>query len=266
MIPILLSMNPSKPVRNLLYVCLPICLIGLLATQTRGLWLSAIISFALYICIRLFKSRTLRLAHLLKSGLAILLLVAIAEVILRISAGVGFLHFVQTRLMAHESNELINPYSSLGYRIHESLVVWEKRTWFGHGSGARLYIFFTQMGMSKFINWWSIHSEYFEILHKYGFLGLGIFMTFILGLLLRAYRIAVHGKAFTSGLGFLVFTTLTNHCLVSITSGYLVRENVMLYMVLLVGIVERYYPRVFPASAPVALNPEADPAMGLNLG
>jgi hypothetical protein len=261
MIPILLSLNPERRTRNLLFVCLPICMIGLLATQTRGLWLSSIISYSVYIGIRLVKTKTLNIRSLLKSAQVALGLFVVAEIIFRITIGVGLLEFVQNRLMAHSNNELVNPYSSLGYRLHESMVVWEKRSWFGHGSGARLYLFFTQMGMSKFINWWSIHSEYFEILHKYGFIGLGIFMWFILSLIRRSFRIAIHGKAFPSAMGYLALTTLLNHCLVSITSGYLIRENVMLYMVLMVGIVERYYPRVFPgiAAGPV---PAAAPASG----
>jgi hypothetical protein len=247
-IPILLTLNPEKRVRILLYVCLPICLVGLLATQTRGLWLSSLIAFIIYAGVRLAKARTLKVGALLKSAQAILALVVLAEVLLRLSVGSGVIDFVQTRLFQHSNNEFINPFSSLGYRIHESLVVWEKRTWFGHGSGARLYLFFTQLGLSKFINWWSIHSEYFEILHKYGFIGLGIFMTFIMSLMWRAYRIAMRGKAFPSAMGFLVFTTLINHCLVSITSGYLIRENVMIFLVVLIGIVERYHPRVFPSA------------------
>jgi O-antigen ligase/polysaccharide polymerase Wzy-like membrane protein len=248
-IPILLTLNPEKRIRTLLYFCLPICLVGLLATQTRGLWLSSLISFILYAGVRIAKARTIKVGAILKSAQAILGLLLLAEIILRLSVGTGLIDFVQTRLMAHSNNEFINPYSSLGYRIHESLVVWEKRTWFGHGSGARLYLFFTQMGLSKFINWWAIHSEYFEILHKYGFVGLGIFMAFILTLMWRAFRMAMRGKAFPSALGFLVFTTLVNHCLVSITSGYLIRENVVIYLVMLIGIVERYYPRVFPAAS-----------------
>jgi hypothetical protein len=250
MIPVLLSLDPGPPVKKILYLCMPVCLLGLLATQTRGLWLSSMISFAFYLGFRLTKTRTLKLGAVLKVGQSVLGLLLLAEVILRATSGVGVLDFVQTRMMAHSNNEFINPYSSLGYRIHESLVVWEKRTWFGHGSGARLYLFFTQLGMSKFVNWWSIHSDYFEILHKYGFIGLGIFMWFILGLIRRSLGMAMKGKAFPSAMGFLVFTTLINHCLVSITSGYLIRESVMLYMVLITGIVERYHPRVFPSSLP----------------
>ena len=246
LIPILLTLNPEKRTRMFLYACLAICLLGLLATQTRGLWLSTLITFFLYGALRLARSKTIKIGAVVRSAQIALAMLIAGEAILRLSLGVGILEFIQSRMMAHSNNELINPYSSLGYRIHESLVVWEKRTWFGHGSGARLYLYFTQMGMSKFINWWSIHSEYFEILHKYGFVGLGIFMVFLIGLIRRAYRIAMHGKAFPSAMGFLAFSIMINHCLVSITSGYLIRENIMLLMVLMVGIVERYYPRVFP--------------------
>ena len=53
----------------------------------------------------------------------------------------------------------------------------------------------------------------------------------------------MRGTRYPSAIGFAVLITLCNHCLVSITSGYLIRENVMLYMVLLVGMAERYLPR-----------------------
>ena len=162
---------------------------------------------------------------------------------MRLSIGMGLFDFIRMRTTSFSPQELVDPASSLGYRITESLVVWEKRSWFGHGSGAPDYLYFTQLGNSKFINWWSIHSEYFELLHKYGFVGMGLFMWFLLVLMIRALRMAFHAKAFVSAMGFLVLTTVINHALVSITSGYLIRENVMLYLVLMVGIVERFHPR-----------------------
>jgi O-antigen ligase len=183
-----------------------------------------------------------------------LILLGAAEILLRVSTGKGLEGYLLDRLTAHQAGELVNPWSSLGYRIHESLAVWEKRTWFGHGSGARLYLFFTQLGMSKYINWWSIHSEYFEMLHKYGFVGLGIFLWFLGAVLIRARRLAMQGARFPSAIGFVALITLVNHCVVSITSGFLVRENVMLYMAMIVGMVEYYLPRTAPV--PAAMHPD----------
>jgi hypothetical protein len=230
--------------KRLLYGSLILCAFGLLATQTRGLWLSTLVSLGVYFAVRMGKSGSLKPASLLKWCFGLLLTLAIGEILLRISVGMSMVSFIHARLTAVRPQELIDPSSSLGYRIHESLVVWGKRSFFGHGSGARLYLYFTQLGLSKFINWWSIHSEYFELLHKYGFFGLGLFMWFIVSMLRRSLRIARSEQAFVSAMGFIVLTTVLNHCVVSITSGYLIRENVMLWLVLMVGIAERYYPRV----------------------
>jgi O-antigen ligase len=247
--PILLGLDLTRATRRILVACLALCLLGLIAAQTRGLWLSVIVSFALYMAMRMRHSRRFGVGALLNRLPLILLLLAAIELILRFSSGKGAADFLMNRLSASQSNELVDPWSSLGYRIHESLVVWEKRTWFGHGSGARLYIFFTQLGMSKFINWWSIHSEYFEILHKYGFAGLGLFLWFLAATLRRAWKVAMSGSRYPSAIGYVAVITLVNHGVVSITSGYLVRENVMLYMVLVVAMVERYRSRLEPAAA-----------------
>jgi hypothetical protein len=243
LVPILLGLDLSKRIRGFLFASLVLCLMGLLACQTRGLWISAAASFLVYGALRIRKAGLIGLDEFRKRLPVVILLLLSAEAILRLSSGTGLGGFLLHRLTAHSANELINPWSSLGYRIHESLVVWQKRTWFGHGSGARLYLFFTQLGMSKFINWWSIHSQYFAILHKYGFIGLGLFLWFLAATLRRALRLAMRGARYPSTIGFAALITLINHCLVSITSGYLIRENVMLYMVAIVCMVECYLPR-----------------------
>ncbi|MBW8886719.1 MAG: O-antigen ligase family protein, partial [Fibrobacteres bacterium] len=249
LVPILLGLDLSKRIRGFLFASLVLCLMGLLACETRGLWISAAASFLVYASLRIRKAGFIGFDGLRKLLPALVLLVVSAEAILRLSSGTGLGGFILNRLTAHSANELVNPWSSLGYRIHESLVVWQKRTWFGHGSGARLYLFFTQLGMSKFINWWSIHSEYFETLHKYGFIGLGLLVWFLAATLRRALRLALRSARYPSTIGFAVLITLLNHCLVSITSGYLIRENVMLYMVVLVCMVERYLPRIEPIAS-----------------
>jgi hypothetical protein len=259
LVPILLGLDLSKRIRGFLFASLVLCLMGLLACETRGLWISAAASFLVYASLRIRKAGFIGFDGLRKLLPALVLLVVSAEAILRLSSGTGLGGFILNRLTAHSANELVNPWSSLGYRIHESLVVWQKRTWFGHGSGARLYLFFTQLGMSKFINWWSIHSEYFETLHKYGFIGLGLLVWFLAATLRRALRLALRSARYPSTIGFAVLITLLNHCLVSITSGYLIRENVMLYMVVLVCMVERYLPRIEPIASKTSRPMEAPP-------
>lgn len=244
MIVALLPITRNPAARRLLFLALPISVLGLLATQTRGLWGSTLAALLFYVALRMTKARVISFAKMFKTLQVILVFLVLSEALMRLSIGMGLFEFIHMRTTSFAPQELVDPGSSLGYRIHESLVVWEKRSWFGHGSGARVYLYFTQLGNSKFINWWSIHSEYFELLHKYGFVGLGLFMWFLAALMIRARRMAFHGNAFVSAMGFLVLTTILNHALVSVTSGYLIRENVMLYLVLMVGIVERFHPRV----------------------
>jgi hypothetical protein len=128
--------------------------------------------------------------------------------------------------------ELADPFSSMGYRLHESWAIWDQRTFFGHGTGATLRLYFTQLGLSQFYDWWSIHSGYFEILHKYGFLGLGIFTWMYVAFLIRAKRHLASPDKFTQIFGGVLFAVLVNHAVVSITTGYFLRWAVLLWIIL----------------------------------
>jgi hypothetical protein len=128
----------------------------------------------------------------------------------------------------------------MGYRIYESYMVWRNKTLFGHGSGARILLLFTQWYPPRFIKWWAIHSGYFDLLHKYGFIGLGLYISIILLMLKRGMFLMRTRKRITQTFGTIVFLTLLNHAAVSITSQCFFRENVMIYIVLLIGIVEYY--------------------------
>lgn len=240
---VLLRLDWSGRMKLFLRVCLGVCVLGLLATQTRGLWLSTVACLLIYAGIQILRNRGMGWRRMAEGLPVMLILLLAVEGIFRLALGKGILDFVQARLSSAQPDELIDPFSSMGYRLHESAAVWEKRSWFGHGSGARLYLFFTQLGMSKFINWWSIHSEYFELLHKYGFLGLGLFMAFLAVLLRRSWQVAGRPNRAVSALGLVALLTVLNHMLVSVTSGYLIRENVMIWLVLMVVIAHRYRPR-----------------------
>jgi O-antigen ligase len=244
----LLPVARGARLRLVLVAALAVNSVGLIATQTRGLWGSVLISLAAYAAVKMMRGGFNPRA-VLKGTQAVLLMAILAEAVTRLSVGIGLLEFISMRAMAFSPGELVDPYSSLGYRIHESLVVWEKRSLFGHGSGARLYLFFTQLQINGFLDWWSIHSEYFEILHKYGFVGLGLFLWFLLALARRALSLSLSRRTLPSALGLVAMATVLNHSLVSITSGYLIRENVMLWLVLMVGIVDRYQPLAASAKA-----------------
>jgi hypothetical protein len=213
---------------------------GLIAGQTRGLWLSTAGSLLLLFLIPLFKTRKATEASPIRILISGFLFVLILGTAFKLSTDHDLIRFVKNRMTEFSPYELIDPNSSLGYRIHESLAVWEKRTWLGHGSGGRIRLLFTQFGEPKMMDWWSIHSEYFEMLHKYGFIGLILFVFFHIYAALKSARIWLKGSALLQPLGAISCILIINHAVISITAGFLIRENVMGLMVLLLVIAEKF--------------------------
>jgi O-Antigen ligase len=233
----------TMKVRLWIYAGLIGCVLGLLATQTRGIWLATSASIGVFVFLNAVRDHRTFIPKALKVALVGLVLLAAAETAMRITRGSGILGFVGSRMTQISPTELVDPYSSLGYRLHESYEVWLDRSTFGHGSGARLRLFFTQMSTNKIMDWWSIHSQYFEVLHKYGFVGLAIFLSLFLSLGVKSFRISRSSKRFISTIGFVVLLCLINHSIVSITSRYLIRDNVMLAIALFFALSERYSQR-----------------------
>jgi hypothetical protein len=143
-----------------------------------------------------------------------------------------------------DNTELINPFSSLGYRIYESVSVWLKRSLWGHGTGAYLYLFQTQMGRMKFLYWQSIHCEYMEILHKWGFFGLGLYFVFIATYLFQSFKLFISKKKFVSLIGAIAFLTFSNTLIISVTSGYMFRVNMLMWVNLMIGVIVNYRTRL----------------------
>lgn len=242
---VLFTLPQLQKWRRVLGFCLVLCFLGLLVTETRGVWMGAALSLLLYATIQVAGSNRTRLVRIGKVLATIVLLFVAASFLLRLTINYDITARVRDRFAQGGSvSELINPYSSLGYRLHESYAVWEQRSWFGHGTGARLHLFFTQMGKSEMMDWWAIHSEYFEILHKYGFVGLALFLLLLGMMAWRALRLALMKKSVHSAMGFSVLLSLANHAVASITSGYIIREHVAIYLVVLIVILERFYPAV----------------------
>jgi hypothetical protein len=235
--PILISLTKSQSQKFWIGLLGFLNLVGLIATQTRGLWISTLTGLLLlgFIAwsrdggktIRLYAWRTITWV-----GAAL-----VSQLLLGWLTGASVLTLISKRMTSMSDNELIDPFSSLGYRLHESYVVWLNRTWLGHGSGAKLKIYFTQFhGEGKIINWWSIHSEYFEALHKYGYVGLALMCLFFISLFFRGMSITKSRNGFKANMGAIIACTVLNHAIVSITAGYLIRENVMIYLVFIFGI------------------------------
>lgn len=237
---IMLLFVKKNQARMLLFACFFISVFGLLTTQTRGLWLSTVLSLIVYF---LFVFRKLKLSLFFKY-----LLIGI-PVLFAINYLLQFFGFritdiIAHRMMAFSSDELINPFSSLGYRIYESYVVLKNMTIFGHGSGATLYLFFTQTAEPKFMYWWSIHSQYFEFLHKFGIIGLSIWIVLIVKILFSAKVLINNSNSFTKTIGFIIYLVILNHSFVSITSSYLFKENVSFFIAVLIGLTQYYHVRL----------------------
>jgi hypothetical protein len=220
----LLEAKVGKKVKWLLGAGLLINLIGLVATQTRGLWLSTVLALALVYGIRAVASKTLRLPALIWGAVFAVLVMVVINLAMASLTGMSLEDLVIKRFAADiEPDELINPYTSIGYRIHESWVIWDQRTFFGHGTGALLHLFSTLYRPGYYLDWWAIHSGYFEILHKWGFVGLGIFLWMFWALFASGWRKARSNSKATALFGSVIIAVLANHAFVSVTSGYFLR-------------------------------------------
>jgi O-antigen ligase len=234
---ILLNFIKEKKIRLAIIVSIIINFLGLLVTQTRGIWLSTLISIILYLFISI---KGTRVSKLIKNSVIIGMSIFTLLIILELTLNLNVAHYVTERLSERQKYELINPYSSMGFRVYESYMVYKHRSLFGHGSGARLYMFHPLRGM--WINWWYFHSEYFEMLHKYGYVGVVLLLIIIVLTLSRSFKMFIHPKKTIRTLGAISFCSLLSISIFSVTSGYLSRPNVMFLLLLIYGCTEKYYP------------------------
>jgi hypothetical protein len=233
--------NPG--IRKVIIVCFFLCLAGTLLSQSRGLWLATILSLSVFGLVYM-KHRGVRFSFLLKYAvLAIVLLAVVCGAVLPLLFKFDVFALIIGRMSEFSVSDIINPYSSVGYRIYESYMVLQNLSWFGHGSGAYIFLHFTQGGYDKPMYWWSIHSQYFELLHKYGIVGLVLWLGLFGMLLKQSYSLIISNRHFPAIIGGLVFTLVLNHLIVSISSSYLFKENVMFFIALLIGVTDVYYQR-----------------------
>jgi hypothetical protein len=237
---VLLPLIHEPRIKRCLFVAAALCFMALLTAQTRSIWISTTMSSLLYCCIFLIKNKTIRIMKMVRMISVVFLVFLFTHVLLLCTVNLDLPTYVSSRLFHRTNDEYSNAGTSMGYRIYESYMVWRNKTLVGHGSGARIHLLFTQTFPPKFINWWCIHSGYFDLLHKYGFIGLGLYIGILVLILKRAVSLMRAQKRITRTFGTIVFLTLLNHCVISITSQYFFKENVMMYIVVLIGIVERY--------------------------
>ena len=77
--------------------------------------------------------------------------------------GVNPFEFIVNRFGDVKGDEAINPLSSGGFRIYETIKVLSNLTWFGHGMKAPLFLY--RPWERREGDWYGIHSQYIEILH-----------------------------------------------------------------------------------------------------
>jgi O-antigen ligase len=229
---LLLEMPVRGKLKWLLGICLALNVAALIVIQTRGLWLSTVFALALIYGFRTIASRTLKLSVFIWSLLLLVLVLIGGNLLLSSLTGTSLQDIILKRFTSIEPDEFINPYTSIGYRVHESWTVWDQRTIFGHGTGATLHIFTTLYRPGFYMDWWSIHNGYFEILHKFGFVGLGIFLWMYTALLTSGWRKARSGSRATALFGNIIVAVLLNHAFVSITAGYFLRWGTVVLMLL----------------------------------
>jgi hypothetical protein len=238
---VMLTTVKSAQFKKVLVVLSVILFVSLLITQTRSIWISTCLSLVLYMLVLLRnKIKKIQFVSVVKVVSSMLVFLVVLQIIAQAALHTDIQSFLLKRLTEGGKDELISPYASLGYRIYESYNVWLHRSFWGHGTGSFLYLFQTQMHINKFINWWSIHCEYMEILHKWGFFGLGLYVWFLVVYFITSFKLMLSKKKFTSSLGAIAFLIFFNTAITSLTSGYIFRANMILLDILLVGIVVNY--------------------------
>lgn len=250
---VLITILRNKTARICLGICVFISGAAILATQTRSIWLSTPVCTLVYLA---FFFR--RIIHsidskkLTRAAVVLLLSFLVIEILMKVTVHSDLIAFVMERMAKFQNNELVDPFSSLGYRMFESYNVWIHRTFWGHGTGAYLYLFMTQLQDKKFTYWWSIHSEYMEVLHKWGFFGLGLYCLFLAVFLFKGLQLFFSRNKFIAAMGAVVFFTVLNTIIISLTSGYMIRVNMLIWDIIMIGIITHYGKRRKRSKSPKA--------------
>jgi O-antigen ligase len=216
---------------------------GVLVIQTRGVWLASLLSLAFYFALKLFRTGPEYFFAIIRNAFLAFLIVFFGLSVFERISGFDTFTFIETRLNEKAIDEFSNPSSSMGHRIYESYMVWQNRTFFGHGPGSKIYMYVALQGWQRFMHWWAIHSGYFEILHKYGFIGLFLFISLLVSLIVRASYLTKCKHRLICLIGYSLASFFIYISVVSITSGYFLRPTVVIVEALFIAIIEAYYIR-----------------------
>jgi hypothetical protein len=243
----LVLLTVVKKVRYKIFLTISalLSLLAMLSTQTRSIWIATTICIVSFLFYQFFiKMKKVEVQEVVKTLLLTVIMVVIIQILMQVFLGTDLWTFLIKRLTSFKSGDPINPFSSIGYRFYESYCVLLHRTFWGHGTGAYLFIFETQGKGYKWVNWWSIHSEYMEVIHKWGIFGLGLYLVFLGFILKQSFQLLLSKKKFIAAMGAIAFFTIVNTLIISITSGYFFRVNMIMFDVIIVGIVANYYYRL----------------------
>ena len=238
---VLITILRRRSVRIFLGIAVFVFWFSMLATETRSIWLSSTACTILYLMFYFRRiMHTIDYKKILRVAMALCIGFAVIDILMKLTLHTDIMVIVTGRMSKIGNDQLTNPFSSLGYRMFESYNIWLQRTFWGHGTGAYLYMIQTQLANKKFVYWWSIHCEYLEILHKWGFFGLGLYVLFLGVYLFNAARLFFTRKKFAGAMGAVALLTIVNTAIISVSSGYMFRVNMLMWDILMIGIVVYY--------------------------
>lgn len=226
------SLVRDKAMRVFLVTAGILSFVGLLATQTRAAWAAGVAGLLLCLLLQI-RLKTL-FTRVLPGFVAALFFLFASITLLRV-IGFDMIRFMAVRLTQISSEELVSPNASLGFRIYEALNVLKDVSLFGHGAGARLFIYIPWANINRFVKWWYIHSEYFEVLHKYGILGLFTLLVFFSIAVFRSVVLSFSSSRGKRAIGRVSSGVIVTTMLLSVTSGYLTRPNTLLILVAVIA-------------------------------
>jgi len=241
----------NKKTRLLLIACILLFSSALIVVETRSLWIGTLAAASIIGLSALIKYRySIKWVSLFKTTLISVLIITVSSIGLSAVLGVSTTELITKRLHSSEKGEEKSPWSSTGYRVYEAVMVWKNRTFWGHGTGATLHIVATQIAAlnpndkhaNKWWYWWGIHSEYVKILHFYGFAGLFLYISCIITTIITGFRLFTNKKRFIAILGAMIFAITIAHAIISISSGYIIRDNVVPFFIFVFSIAIAYTP------------------------
>ncbi|OGJ89106.1 MAG: hypothetical protein A2268_08905 [Candidatus Raymondbacteria bacterium RifOxyA12_full_50_37] len=213
----------NKKVRIFLGISGAMLGLSMLIDQTRGMWIGTAVALLVYIS--MMTSNKLKL---IRKAAWLLPMLVCAVFIAKVTIGIDVLGIITQRFGDLQPTELINPFTSMGYRVYESLMVLQQTSVFGHGFKAPLHLYLPFF--NKTDDWYGIHDQYLDILYNTGVVGLILFFIFAGLYLVSAYRLSKDPNSNRAFWGKFIFLSFINTLMISITSGFFNRFSSCLFL------------------------------------